>query len=132
MSHFQIPIIHSNRLENSLYLFQYPLKRKECSNEHKINKCFFKPKNEEVKLELAINVESPNFDTGKAEIIAHEVDGEKESSNKDSTFFENEIVDKVFLQSTIASDKPNRYAVATYNGKEIHLTALKGMKILPI
>lgn len=79
-----------------------------------------------MKLELAINVDSPNFDTGKAEIIAHEVDGDKESSNKDSTFFENDIVDKVFLQSTKASDKPNRYAVAAYNGKEIHLTPLNG------
>lgn len=86
--------------------------------------------NEEVKLELGINTESPNFDTGKAEIIAQEVDGDKESSNKNPTYFENEIVDKVFLQSTKASDKPNRYAVATYNGKEIHLTALKGNYLL--
>lgn len=102
------------------------MRRKECLNEHKIKKCFFKPHNEEVKLELGINVESPNFDSGRAEIIAHEVDGNKEPSNKDSTYFENDIVDKVFLHSTKAADKPNRYAVATYNGKEIHLSALKG------
>lgn len=96
-------------------------------NEHSIKKCFFKPHNEEVKLELNINVNSPNFDSGRAEIIAHEVDGDKESSKKDSIFFENDIVDRVFLQSIKAADNPNRYAVATYNGKEIHLTALKGM-----
>lgn len=114
-------------MENCLYLFQYPLKRKECLNEHKIKKCFFKPHNEEVKLELGINTDSPNFDSGRAEIIAHEVDGDKDSSNKkESRYFENEIVDRVFLQSTKVSDKPNRYAVATYNGKEIHLSALKG------
>lgn len=113
-------------MENSIHLFQYPLKHKECANEHKIKKCYYKPQNEEVKLELGINVDSPNFDSGRAEIIAHEVDGDNETSNKEPRYFENELVDRVFLQSTKAADNPNRYAVATYNGKEIHLTALKG------
>ncbi|KAJ8957437.1 hypothetical protein NQ318_004917 [Aromia moschata] len=117
-----IPIINSKRLENILHLFQYPLRQKDCANEHNIKKCFYKPQSEEVKLELAINVESPNFDVGRAEIIAHEVDGEI-----DDVFFENAIVDKVFLQSTKVVKEPNKYAIAAYNGKEIHLTALKGM-----
>lgn len=102
------------------------MKRKSCINEHSIKKCFFKQHNEEVKLELGINVDSPNYDSGRAEIIAQEVDGDRETAKKDSRYFENEIVDKVILQSLKAADQPNRYAVATYNGKEIHLTALKG------
>ncbi|KAJ8929805.1 hypothetical protein NQ314_017402 [Rhamnusium bicolor] len=124
----EIPIIHSKHIEDILHLFQYPLKRKQCTNEHNIKKCFYKPENQEVKLELAINVESPNFDAGRAEIIAHEVDGDTDSSKKDKqVFFEREIVDRVFLQSSKTIKDANRYAVATYNGSEIHLTALKSI-----
>ncbi|KAG5878014.1 hypothetical protein JTB14_025469 [Gonioctena quinquepunctata] len=121
----EIPIIHSKRLENTLQLFQYPLKRKRCTNEHNIKKCFFKPQNQEVKLELGINVDSPNFDSGKAELIAQEVDGE--SDNSKTAYFENEMVDKVFLQSTKTVRDANKYAAAIYNGKEIHVTSLKGI-----
>lgn len=87
----------------------------------------YKPLNEEVKLELSINTDSPNFDSVKAEIIAQEVDGDKEQPKKDNTlYFENKMVDRVFLQSSKSAGIPNRYAAAAYNGKEIHLTSLKG------
>ncbi|CAG9857067.1 unnamed protein product [Phyllotreta striolata] len=123
----EIPIIHSKRLEENLFLFQYPLKHKQCANEHRINKCFFKPANKEVKLELSIDTDSPNFDTGRAEIIAHEVDKDTEKSKDAGKYFENEIVDKVLLQSSNSIKNPDKYAVAVYNGKEIHLTSLKGV-----
>lgn len=112
-------------MESALHLFQYPLKRKECANEHKIKKCFFKTENREVKLELEINTDSPNFDTRRAHTIADEIDGERNSS-KNTVYFENEIVDRVYLESTKAADRSSRYAIAAYNGKEIHLTTLKG------
>ncbi|CAH1109394.1 unnamed protein product [Psylliodes chrysocephalus] len=121
----EIPIIHSKRLENNLFLFQYPLKHKTCTNEHRIKKCFYKPENEQVKLELGIDVDSPNFDTRRAEIIAQEVDKEPEKNN--TKYFENEIVDKVLLHSNKTVRDANKYAVALYNGKEIHLTALTGV-----
>lgn len=59
------------------------------------------------------------------------MDGEIDNTKKDKQpFFENEIVDKVFLQSSRAVSEANKYAVATYNGSEIHLTALKGLLLL--
>ncbi|XP_050511536.1 DNA-directed RNA polymerase III subunit RPC5 [Diabrotica virgifera virgifera] len=123
----EIPIIHSKRLEDNLYLFQYPLNHSITTNQHKIKSCFFKPKNQEVKLELGIDTRSPNFDTGRAEIIAHEVDKESDKTKKNPKFFENEVVDKVFLQSSKTVQDANRYAVAVYNGKEVHLTSLSGV-----
>lgn len=102
------------------------MKRKTCTNEHNIKKCFYKPNNQEIKLELGINVESPNFDTGRAEEIAHEVDGDKDNTKRKETYFDNEIADKVFLESMRTAREANKYAVATFNGREIHLTSLKG------
>ncbi|XP_060522207.1 DNA-directed RNA polymerase III subunit RPC5 [Cylas formicarius] len=118
----EIPIIHSKRLENSLYLFQYPLERKHSPNERRIRKCLYKPTNREIMLEMQIDTDSPNFDSGRAELIAYEVDGD--AKKKDSVVFENEIVDKIFLKSSSVVREPKNYAVAAYNGKEIHLTAL--------
>ncbi|CAG9812467.1 unnamed protein product, partial [Phaedon cochleariae] len=122
----EIPIIHSKKLEKSLHLFQFPLKRKKCKNEQNIKKCFFKPQNQEVKLEMGINMDSPNFDSGRAKNIALDVDGEEDSS-KNQRYFTNQIVDKVFLQSSVAVKDPNKYAAAVFNGKEIHLTSLNGV-----
>lgn len=120
----EIPIIHSKRLEDSLYLFQYPLYNSQSLDKHLVKKCSFKPENQEVKLEMAIDIDSPNFDTGRAEIIAHEVDKDSDTSKK---YFNNGIVDRVFLESSKPTEDTDRYAAATFNGKEIHLTTLKGI-----
>ncbi|CAG9770968.1 unnamed protein product [Ceutorhynchus assimilis] len=123
----EIPIIHAKKLEEMLYLFQFPFKRKNCTDEEVIKKCKFKPENQEVMLEMAINTESPNFDSGRAELIAHEIDGDINSkTRKDKNiYFENEIVDKVFLKSSQCVKDGDNYAVAAFNGKEIHLTSIK-------
>lgn len=107
-------------------LFQHPLRRANCTDEHKILRCCYKPENEEVKLELNINTDSPNFDTGRAELIAHQVDGNDTGHSKKELVFRNEVVDRVFLQSLKTVTNCGKYAAATFNGKEIHLTALKG------
>ncbi|XP_066258647.1 DNA-directed RNA polymerase III subunit RPC5 [Euwallacea similis] len=122
----EIPIINSKKLEDILYLLQFPFKGRNIQNNEKINKCSFKPGNKEIMLEMGINTESTNFDAGRAELIAHETDGDL-SSKKDlkSVYFENEIVDKVFLKSTRCVKDTNNYAVAAFNGREIHLTAIK-------
>ncbi|VEN48219.1 unnamed protein product [Callosobruchus maculatus] len=120
----EIPILHSNHLENSLHLFQFPLQRHDCKDEQIIRKCFVKPQNEEIQLELAINTNSQNFDLDRAEFI---VKGMAQDSPEKDELFKNKIVDRVLLQSQKTIKDANKYAVATYNGKEIHLTALKGI-----
>lgn len=92
-----------------------------------VRKCFFKPQNEEVKFEMDINMQSSMIDTIRAEEIAVEVDGPKGVKKKDkAVVFENGIVDKViFLSSKVVKDSSN-YAIGVFNGKELHLTSLKG------
>nr|CAI5834613.1 unnamed protein product [Callosobruchus analis] len=120
----EIPILHSSHLENSLHLFQFPLQRQDSKDEQIIRKCFVKPKNEEIQLELAIDTNSPNFDFDRAEFI---VKGMIQDNSDKEQPFKNKIVDRVLLQSQKTIKDANKYAVATYNGREIHLTALKGI-----
>lgn len=64
--------------------------------------------------------------TGRAELIAHEIDGESSTNSQKKMYFENNIVDKVFLKSNRCLREEANYAVAAYNGREIHLTGVKG------
>lgn len=123
----EIPIYLSKKLQDSLYVFQYPLQPKYLKTDTNIRKAYFKPDNQEVKLEVELNVESTNFDTMKAEDIARDVDSNKDSrKGEKEVVFENEIMDKYFLQSCKAVKDPSKYAIGHYNGKELHLTPLKG------
>lgn len=118
----------SKKLEDELYVFQYPLQPRFLKNDANVRKAYFKPANQEVKLEVELNTESPNFDPVKAEDIAREVDSNKEAKKGEKeVFFENDIMDKITLQSCKAVKDPRKYAVGLYNGKELHLTPLKGM-----
>ena len=77
---------------------------------------------------MCIDVESSNFDSDRAELIAQEVDGAPE--NRKSTtkvHFENDLVDKVCLKSTPPVKEPSKYAALTFSGKEIHLTTLRNI-----
>ncbi|RZC32116.1 Sin N domain containing protein [Asbolus verrucosus] len=113
--------------ENQLYFLRYPLIQKESTNEMNIKRGFFKPNNQELELEMCINVESPNFDSDRAELIAQEVDGPPENRKTSKPYFENDLVDKVRLKSFKLVKEPSKYAALTYTGKEIHLTTLKNM-----
>lgn len=124
---FQIPIYLSKRLENNLYLFQYPLKLKTSKN-HKMNvrKAHFKPKNQEVRIEMAIDPSSKNFDLFKAEQLARDVDGPPSGLKKSDAVFENDIVDKIMYTSTKTVKNASKYSIGVYNGKEFHITPLSG------
>lgn len=90
-----------------------------------IGKCFVKPQNQQVKLEMDINMHSSNFDAERAEAIAKEVNSAA-SAKKEDKVFEDGIVNKVMFNSTKAVQDADQYAVAIYNGKEFHLTPLNG------
>lgn len=94
-----------------------------------IRKAYFKPKNQEVKIEMAIDPRSKNFDLFKAEQLARDVDGPS-GQHKPDAVFENDIVDKLMLTSTKTVKDPSKYSVGLYNGKEFHITPLSGMLIL--
>uniref|UniRef100_A0A1Y1NFR0 Uncharacterized protein n=1 Tax=Photinus pyralis TaxID=7054 RepID=A0A1Y1NFR0_PHOPY len=91
----EIPVFLSKRLEDQLYLFQYPL-RPTTNKLPDVKKCFIKPNNETVKLEVQLDVVSPNFDIGKAEDVALRVDGPAEHRKRDKeVFFKNNLLDKI-------------------------------------
>ncbi|XP_974028.2 DNA-directed RNA polymerase III subunit RPC5 [Tribolium castaneum] len=123
----EIPIFNSTRLQNSLYLLRYPLLSKKCTNELTIKRGFFKPSNQEVELEMAIDVASSNFDSDRAELIAQEIDGAPEERKTSKIHFENDLVDKVSLKSSKAVKEPSKYAALAYTGREIHLTTLRNI-----
>ena len=81
----------------------------------------------EVKLEMDINSQSPNFDPVKAKDIAAEVDGMSDKRDDANVMFESGIMDKITLLSSKAVANPKKYAVGYYNGRELHLTPLKGI-----
>lgn len=68
---------------------------------------------------------SSNFDADRAEMIAKEVNGAA-GAKKEDKVFEDGIVNKVTFDSSKAVPDADQYAVAIYNGKEFHLTPLKG------
>ncbi|KRT81897.1 hypothetical protein AMK59_6330, partial [Oryctes borbonicus] len=122
----EIPIYLSKKLDEELYIFQYPLQPRFLKNDNNVKKSFFKPENQEVKLEVELNVNSPNFDTIKAEDIARDVDSNKDTQKDEKEVsFENDIMDKIVLKSCKAVKDPRKYAVGLYNGKELHLTSIK-------
>lgn len=90
-----------------------------------IRKCCIKPQNEQVKLEMNVNMESNNIDENRARTMAKDTDGGVNDKEKDITF-ENNVVDKVLYASSKVIKECNNYVIAVYNGRELHVTSLKG------
>lgn len=122
---FQIPVFHSKRLEDNLYIFQYPLRPRDSRNEMNIRKCFVKPQNQQVKLEVGIDLDSSNVDDIRAQAIAKEVNSAAKNKEKE-TVFENGIMDKVTHVSSRILKDCSGIAVGAFNGRELHVTSLKG------
>lgn len=93
-----------------------------------IRRAFVKPNNMEIKLEMDINTESPSFDPVKAKDIAAEVDGVSDKRDDGNIMFENEMVDKIVFTSNKLVNNPKKYAIGHYNGRELHLRTVKGIK----
>lgn len=86
-----------------------------------------KPQNQSAKLEVQLNTGSSNFDVGRAEEIAQRVDGPPDYRKNDKElYFENDILDKITYVSSKAVEDPHNYAAGVYNGREFHITPLKG------
>lgn len=78
-----------------------------------------------MKLEVGIDMRSNNIDENRAQTIAKEIDNVTKSKEKD-VVFENDIVDKVEYVSTKVLRDCSDYAVGAFNGREMHITSLKG------
>ncbi|KAF5284395.1 hypothetical protein FQA39_LY17070 [Lamprigera yunnana] len=108
----EIPVFVSKRLENQLYLFQFPLRPKFSKSDLNVKRCFVKPQNQAVKLEAQLHTGAANFNVSMAEDI----------------FLRNSItLDKIEYRSSKIVDNTDTYAIGVYNGQEYHLTPLKGL-----
>ncbi|KAK5640739.1 hypothetical protein RI129_009286 [Pyrocoelia pectoralis] len=123
----EIPVFLSKRLQDQLYLFQYPL-RPSTNKSLDVKNCFIKPNNETVKLEVQLDTISSSFNIGKAEDVALRVDGPPEYRKKDKdVFFNNNLLDKIEYVSSKVGDNVERYGIGIFDGQEYHITPLKGL-----
>lgn len=112
-----------------MYIFQYPNRPSGCKP-LPVKKCFVKPKSRQAKLDIELNPSSSSFNTAKAEDIAVAVDGVinlmvRSDDDKD-VFFESGLMDKVTYTSSQVIENTDSFAVGAYNGKEYHISPLKG------
>ena len=68
---FQIPVYFSKRLAEKLFVFSYPLRTAQDGYDNAtFLKTAIKPQNQDVKIEVALNTHSVNYDQLKGEQIA--------------------------------------------------------------
>ncbi|XP_065158806.1 DNA-directed RNA polymerase III subunit RPC5 isoform X1 [Atheta coriaria] len=122
----EIPIYLSKRMSKQLYVFQYPL-LPEGSARVSIQKACVKPVNKVVKLDVAINSQSSNFDSIRAEDLARLIrNAEKDSKDKKKDKSCNSrMFSKLVYKSSKVMVDTSKYAIGVYNGKDFHITPLE-------
>ncbi|XP_034942315.1 DNA-directed RNA polymerase III subunit RPC5 [Chelonus insularis] len=126
----EIPVFLSKNLAEKLFIFQYPIKpaSKGYDNE-KFLKSSIKPENQEVRIEVAIDHNSINYDKKKGQQIALNADGpiDKFEDDNENRIFESNIMDKTILQSSRAVPDCQHYSIGVYQDGELHITPLKSI-----
>jgi len=123
----EIPVYLSKSLQ--CYLFQYPVRPESLSYDRSlVTKARFRPKNQQVQLEMRLDTNSDNYDRGKGEQFALNTDGCNAASSSDR-YFKSNIMDKQTLMgsSVVSEGGGGRYAVGRLQGKELHLTEVQGV-----
>ncbi|XP_014226289.1 DNA-directed RNA polymerase III subunit RPC5-like [Trichogramma pretiosum] len=117
----EIPVYLSKRLEDNLFIFQYPLKSAQDGYDDAIVKnAAIKIENQEVKLDVMLDTTSINYDEDKAEEIADL------SKDQEEKIFDVDKMDKISLTSSRVTSKYENYAIGVFQNNELHLTPLKG------
>ncbi|XP_023294508.2 DNA-directed RNA polymerase III subunit RPC5 [Lucilia cuprina] len=120
----EIPVFLSKNLQENLYLFQYPTKTQVSNFESAaVVNCCVKPLNHEVKVDFALDTESPFYDRFKGEQLALAADGKSQAKGERPTF-KRGIMDKQAFVSSTSLDDVSKYIVGIYTDKEIHLSPL--------
>ncbi|XP_075160810.1 RNA polymerase III subunit E [Haematobia irritans] len=123
----EIPVFLSKNLQDNLYLFQYPTKTQVSNFENAaVVNCCVKPINKEVKVDFALDTESPFYDRFKGEQMALAADGKTQAKGERPTF-KRGIMDKQAFVSSTSLDDVSKYIVGIYADKEIHLSPLSSI-----
>lgn len=119
----KIPVYLNQEMKDQLYLFQYPSKPVKVNEEPpQILACKVKPQNKQVQMEIGLNPVNPNYDHGKGEYMALNVDGP--SVSRSERLFSSGMVDKTMLESTCPVPDSSRYAIGIIQNGELHLNPL--------
>ncbi|XP_026324816.1 DNA-directed RNA polymerase III subunit RPC5 [Hyposmocoma kahamanoa] len=130
----EIPIFLSQALTDCLYVYQYPVRpaNKDWESVH-VAKASFKPKNQIVRLEISLDIDSDKYSASKGEQIAINTDGMqdlrfvREKDRDKAPYFQNCVMDKIVYESSMPCTDIDHYAVAILQDKELHLTPIKGI-----
>lgn len=118
----------SKNLQENLFLFQYPTKTQVSNFETAaaVVNCCAKPVNQEVKVDFALDTESPFYDRFKGEQLALAADGKSIAKGERPTF-KRGIMDKQAFVSSTSLDDVSKYIVGIYADKELHLSPLSSI-----
>ncbi|KAL2740836.1 DNA-directed RNA polymerase III subunit RPC5 [Vespula squamosa] len=125
----EIPVFLSKTLENKLFIFQYPIRpARDGYDNATFLKTSIKPENQEVRIEVAVDTYSLNYDKMKGRQIAVNADGNSKTEQEDDEkVFDSDLMDKTVLHSSRALPECTNYAAAVYQDGELHITPLKGI-----
>jgi len=125
----ELPVFLSKNLCEKLFVFQYPLRSVSVKAEEPyVVAARFKPRVQDVELEIEVPTDSKYYDKSKGEQISINSDGTDQHMNPDDeNFFKNAIMDKIIYTSTQAQLEPGRYAVGMISRKELHLNPIQGI-----
>ncbi|XP_037818813.1 DNA-directed RNA polymerase III subunit RPC5 isoform X2 [Lucilia sericata] len=109
----EIPVFLSKNLQENLYLFQYPTKTQVSNFESAaVVNCCVKPLNHEVKVDFALDTESPFYDRFKGEQLALAADGKSQAKGERPTFKRGIMDKQAFLRPSFSyfdkEDKRNK------------------------
>lgn len=125
----EIPVFLSQTLANKLFIFQYPIRpARDGYDNATFLKTSIKPENQEVRIEVAVDTHSINYDKMKGRQIAINADGNsKIEQEDDEKVFDSDVMDKTVLYSSRALPDCSNYAAGIYQDGEFHITPLKGI-----
>ncbi|XP_001600399.1 DNA-directed RNA polymerase III subunit RPC5 [Nasonia vitripennis] len=124
----EIPVYLSKRLNDKLFIFQYPMKPASDGYDNAtFIKTNIKPDNQEVAIEVEINTNDPHYNTNRGQAIAATAVLPSKRDEEDERIFDSHMMDKIVLQSSRALPSCDNYAIGIYQDGEFHLTPLKGI-----
>ncbi|XP_058806428.1 DNA-directed RNA polymerase III subunit RPC5 [Phymastichus coffea] len=125
----EIPVFLSKKLDNKLFIFQYPLKPAGDGYDNStFIKTAIKPENQEVTIEVAIDTSDSHYNTGRGKTIATQAEAHsRKNQDENERVFDSEMMDKVILHSSRALPNCDNYGIGIYQDEEFYITPLKGI-----
>ena len=104
----------------SLYLLQYPTFSKKFNADQR-STARVKPQHKKMEMDVLLDVSSPNYDQGKGEQIAINVDG---GASGDGITFENSVMDYQTLTSHSVPQTGHRFAAGSIRDGKLFITPI--------